>query len=165
MYQGAADPDSMLGSGLIYMAPYPTVHGKLFSLDNRRLFCLKWVYPPHQAIAVHPFSTVTDGESIFVKPKGYKRGIGHTRAHTHAGQTHDNPQSVISGRGLGSPYMWGYDSAIIMGLPNMCVHICTYVRTVPALVASPKTCSLRSHMGVIRLRPGVLQTPPCSLPC
>ena len=51
-FQGAADLDAVLGSNVIYVVPYPDTDGKLYSLDNRRLFCLKMVYPPLQMITV-----------------------------------------------------------------------------------------------------------------
>jgi hypothetical protein len=74
---------------MIFVAPYPDSNGGLYSLDNRRLFCMKHVYPPCKKVKVYrydsiadydrewdtKFSTVTQGQSIAVKAKGYKANL------------------------------------------------------------------------------------------
>ena len=91
------DPDGTLHEtdSCIEVAPYK--HGKLFSMDNRRLYCLKesfsagrmiWVkkYPSVAAYdADHPkstswgskFSTINDGVSVVLLPRGFKRNVLH----------------------------------------------------------------------------------------
>jgi len=81
-FGGVEDPDEILQTNRISVAPYPEVNGRLYSLDNRRLFCLKRVYPADKQIWVYryasisdydtewdnKFTTVTEGESIVVRP-------------------------------------------------------------------------------------------------
>ena len=75
---------------MISVAPYPDANGGLYSLGNRRLFCMNYVYPPSKKVKVYryhsiqdydpdwdsKFSTVTQGQSIAVKSKGYKASLG-----------------------------------------------------------------------------------------
>ena len=88
------EPDQVLSHNRISVVPYPCGTSALYTLDNRRLFCLKFVYPPTQLIWVYrfdcvqdydrewdsKFSTVTRGQSVAVKWVGYKSSLNcHSR--------------------------------------------------------------------------------------
>ena len=45
-FKHSDDPDQGLCDNRISVVPYPSGTSALYTLDNRRLFCLKFVYPP-----------------------------------------------------------------------------------------------------------------------
>ena len=44
----------------ISVVSYPDSHGKLFTLDSCRLFCLKDVYSPSKQVWVYRYASVAD---------------------------------------------------------------------------------------------------------
>jgi hypothetical protein len=79
------EPDSMLGEEGRIEVVWHDDQKLWYSLDNRRLWCLKKVFAPSTQIKVRDvtgnkkkelswkYSTVSDGTNIALKPKGYKR--------------------------------------------------------------------------------------------
>jgi hypothetical protein len=93
-FKHSDDPDQVLCDNRISVVPYPSGTSALYTLDNRRLFCLKFVYPPTLLLWVYrydcvqdhdrqwdfKFSTVTRGQSVAVKCAGYKSSLScHSR--------------------------------------------------------------------------------------
>jgi hypothetical protein len=88
-FKHSDDPDQVLCDNRISVVPYPSGTSALYTLDNRRLFCLKFVYPPtlllwikrYDCVQAHDqewdlkFSTVTRSQSVAVKRAGYKSSL------------------------------------------------------------------------------------------